>query len=36
MAAFRTRSVEGISPEEYGTAVHVLERVIEKLEGPGP
>ncbi|WP_426363619.1 MarR family winged helix-turn-helix transcriptional regulator [Streptomyces sp. E-08] len=35
VAAFRTRSVEGISPEEYGTAVRVLERMIENLEGPG-
>ncbi|MER5205251.1 MarR family winged helix-turn-helix transcriptional regulator [Streptomyces sp. NPDC002825] len=34
VAAFRTRSVEGISPEEYGTAVRVLERMIENLEGP--
>ncbi|CAM5429069.1 MarR family winged helix-turn-helix transcriptional regulator [Streptomyces tanashiensis] len=36
MAAFRTRSVEGITPEEYGTAVRVLERMIENLEGPRP
>ncbi|MGW8764012.1 MarR family winged helix-turn-helix transcriptional regulator [Streptomyces sp. NPDC055815] len=35
VAAFRARSVEGISPEEYGTAVRVLERMIENLEGPG-
>ncbi|MFF8376285.1 MarR family winged helix-turn-helix transcriptional regulator [Streptomyces sp. NPDC015661] len=34
VAAFRARSVEGISPEEYGTAVRVLERMIENLEGP--
>ncbi|SED49230.1 MarR family winged helix-turn-helix transcriptional regulator [Streptomyces sp. TLI_105] len=32
VAAFRTRSVEGISPEEYGIAVRVLERMIENLE----
>ncbi|CAM5547512.1 MarR family winged helix-turn-helix transcriptional regulator [Streptomyces tanashiensis] len=36
VAAFRTRSVEGITPEEYGTAVRVLERMIENLEGPRP
>ncbi|MEU6168726.1 MarR family winged helix-turn-helix transcriptional regulator [Streptomyces tanashiensis] len=35
VTAFRTRSVEGITPEEYGTAVRVLERMIENLEGPG-
>ncbi|MFE7599905.1 MarR family winged helix-turn-helix transcriptional regulator [Streptomyces sp. NPDC057494] len=33
--AFRTRSVDGITPEEYGTAVRVLERMIENLRGPG-
>ncbi|MFF9426967.1 MarR family winged helix-turn-helix transcriptional regulator [Streptomyces sp. NPDC014746] len=33
--AFRARSVEGITPEEYGTAVRVLERMIENLGGPG-
>ncbi|MFF9847654.1 MarR family winged helix-turn-helix transcriptional regulator [Streptomyces litmocidini] len=36
VAAFRARSVEGITTEEYGTAVHVLERMIENLEGPRP
>ncbi|MFF0478600.1 MarR family winged helix-turn-helix transcriptional regulator [Streptomyces sp. NPDC004284] len=34
--AFRTRSVDGITPEEYGTAVRVLERMIENLEGTRP
>ncbi|WP_030688216.1 MarR family winged helix-turn-helix transcriptional regulator [Streptomyces globisporus] len=36
VTAFRTRSVEGIPPEEYRTAVRVLERMIENLEGPRP
>ncbi|MFE5593470.1 MarR family winged helix-turn-helix transcriptional regulator [Streptomyces sp. NPDC056549] len=35
VTAFRARSVEGITPEEYGTAVRVLERMIENLEGLG-
>ncbi|MFI2738633.1 MarR family winged helix-turn-helix transcriptional regulator [Streptomyces sp. NPDC018711] len=34
--AFRTRSVDGITPEEYGTAVRVLERMIGNLEGTRP
>ncbi|MBB4979781.1 MarR family winged helix-turn-helix transcriptional regulator [Streptomyces nymphaeiformis] len=36
VAEFRTRSVEGITPDEYRTAVHVLERMIENLEAPRP
>ncbi|WP_017239035.1 MarR family winged helix-turn-helix transcriptional regulator [Streptomyces sp. SS] len=36
VAAFRTRSVDGITPDEYRTAVRVLERMIENLEGPRP
>ncbi|MEV8586509.1 MarR family winged helix-turn-helix transcriptional regulator [Streptomyces sp. NPDC051180] len=35
VAAFRRRSVDGISTDEYGTAVRVLERMIANLEGPG-
>lgn len=36
VAAFRTRSVDGITTDEYRTAVRVLERMIENLEGPRP
>ncbi|MFI8770117.1 MarR family winged helix-turn-helix transcriptional regulator [Streptomyces sp. NPDC053792] len=36
VAAFRTRSVEGITTDEYRTTVRVLERMIENLEGPRP
>ncbi|MER7534663.1 MarR family winged helix-turn-helix transcriptional regulator [Streptomyces sp. NPDC097704] len=36
VAEFRIRSVEGITPDEYRTAVHVLERMIENLEAPRP
>ncbi|MGW5775306.1 MarR family winged helix-turn-helix transcriptional regulator [Streptomyces sp. NPDC003863] len=36
VAEFRTRSVEGITPDEYRTAVRVLERMIENLEAPRP
>ncbi|MEU6980235.1 MULTISPECIES: MarR family transcriptional regulator [unclassified Streptomyces] len=33
VAAFRTRAASGISPEEYRTAVGVLERMTRNLEG---
>ncbi|WP_369143959.1 MarR family winged helix-turn-helix transcriptional regulator [Streptomyces sp. R44] len=35
VTAFRTRSVDGITPEEYGTVIRVLERMIQNLDGPG-